>query len=52
MMSLSPMGPGFFIFFRNDARTGRGGVDELQKKQREEDEIIAIVIALYESGAV
>jgi hypothetical protein len=49
----TPMGPGFFIFFQTFI-TGIGDREEgpaiLDQKKKTENEIIAIIMSIYESG--
>jgi len=49
MMTTTPMGPGFLIFFQTKKESWSWKKD-LSGKKREENEIIALLMAMYESG--
>ena len=51
MLSTTPMGPGFFIFFQTK-KDHNSWVDRIDygKKQREENEIMILLTSIYESN--
>lgn len=51
MISTTPMGPGFFIFFQKK-KDHNSWVDRIDhsRKRREENEIIVLLHSMYESG--
>ena len=51
MLNISPMGPGFFIFFQKRV-DHNSWIDrpDYSKKRREENEIIVLLKAMYESN--
>ncbi len=46
----TPMGPGFFIFFQTKHGYHSWKDDGLGKREREENEILILLTAMYESG--
>jgi len=51
MISTTPMGPGFFIFFQT-TKDYNSFIDRPDngRKKREEDEILTLLTSMYESG--
>jgi len=51
MMTVTPQGPGFLIFFQTKVEHYSWKGDGLGRKHREDSEILVLLTAMYESGS-